>query len=162
LNKQKERNDAIENRKKQYLSKVPDAIIDYCDLVLSSSKYPDYFPQDFDLDYNPETRILIVSYFLPSFDALPNIKEVKYVKSKDELVETYLSQSALNKLYDSLVYQVSLRTIHELYEADVITAIDSIVFNGWVKSIDKATGQAVIACILSVQANRQEFLSFNI
>lgn len=162
LKKQKEKNDAIERRKEQYLNKIPDAIIDYCELVLSNSEYPDYFPQEFDLDYNPETRILIVDYSLPNIDSTPKLKEVRYIQSKDEFKEVFLPESTVNKLYDDLVYQVALRTIHELYEADEINALDSIVFNGWVKSKDKATGHEVNACILSVQASRQEFLSISL
>lgn len=44
LNRQQEKNLAIEKRKKQYLDKSPDTIKEYCELVLSSSEYPDYFP----------------------------------------------------------------------------------------------------------------------
>ncbi len=162
LTKQNEANEAIERRKEQYLSKNGDAILDYCELVLSNSQYPDYFPKEFDLDYNVETKILIVEYSLPSRDVVPAIKEVKYVQSRGELVETHLPESTVDRLYDNLVYQITLRTIHELYEADVVNALDSIVFNGWVESIDKATGKEVNTCILSVQANRAEFLSINL
>ncbi|MBI3195334.1 MAG: restriction endonuclease [Ignavibacteriae bacterium] len=160
--KQRETNEAIDKRREQYLNKNPDAILDYCELVLSNSQYPDYFPKEFDLDYNPKTKIIIVEYSLPSMDVMPTLKEVKYVQSRDELVESYLSESTVNKFYDSLIYQITLRTIHELYEADAVNALDSIVFNGWVESIDKATGKQVDACILSVQANRAEFLSVNL
>ena len=162
LIKQKEKNDAIDKRKEQYFNKLPDAIVEYCELVLSNSEYPDYFPQEFELDYNQETKILIVEYSLPSTTSIPRLKEVKYVQSKDQFTEVFLSEAAFNKLYDSSIYQIALRTIHELYESDVIKAIESIVFNGWVKSIDKATGQEINACILSLQSNRQEFLLINL
>lgn len=148
--------------KEQYFEKQPHALITYCEFVLSNSVYPHYFPQELDLDYNHETKILIVDYSLPSIDDMPKLNEVKYVKSKDKLVEIFLSESAVNKLYDSLIYQIALRTIHEIYESDVVNAIDSIVFNGWVESLDKAIGHKVDACIVSVQANRQEFLSINL
>ena len=44
-------------------------------------------------------------------------------------------------MYDKLLYDISLRTLHELFEADAINAIDSIVFNGWVTTVNKATGK---------------------
>ncbi len=99
---------------------------------------------------------------MPSVDDIPRLKEVKYVKSKDELVEVFLAESVVSKLYDNLVYQVALRTIHELYESDVVNALASIVFNGWVESVDKATGKKVNACILSVQASLAEFSSISL
>jgi len=44
----------------------------------------------------------------------------------------------------------------------MINALDSIIFNGWVESIDKSTGKQVDACILSVQTIRTVFLSINL
>ncbi len=159
---QKQNNTDIDRRKEEYLNKKPDAFIEYCSLVLSSSSYPDYFPQEFDLDYNPQTQILIADYSLPSVDSIPRVKEVKYNKTKDEYVEAYYTDTSIKKLFDQIIYQISLRTIHELYESDVIKAISSVVFNGWVRSTDKATGQEINACIISLQANRDEFLSINL
>ncbi|MBM4055646.1 MAG: restriction endonuclease [Planctomycetes bacterium] len=162
LSAQKKKNDAIDKRKAMYLGKDTDTIVEYCELVLSNSKYPDYFPQEFDLDYNPETKIMIVDYSLPPIEVLPRLNEVKYIKTRNELSESFLADSTVNNLYDDLIYQITLRTIHELYESDVVNAIDSIIFNGIVESIDKATGQTATACIVSVQANKQEFMSINL
>jgi restriction system protein len=61
-----------------------------------------------------------------------------------------------------LLYDITLRSNHELFEADIINAIDSIVFNGWVKSINKATGKTEEACILSLQTIKEEFLEINL
>jgi len=49
-----------------------------------------------------------------------------------------------------------------LNEADVTNALDSIVFNGWVDSIDKSTGQNTNSCIMSLQASKEEFLAINL
>jgi len=131
-------------------------------MVLASSEYPDYFPQEWDLDFQPNTGILIIDYSLPDINSLPNVKSVKYVISQDKFTETLLTDAAINKIYDNLLYQVALRTIHELYEADVVVALNSVVFNGWVNSIDKATGNDVNSCIMSLQASRDDFLAINL
>src|SRR5699024_10287400 len=127
-NQQAERNHAIDKQKSNYLNKQPTAIIDYCDMVLSHSHYPDVFPQEFDIEYNPETKILIVDYSLPAPEDIPTLKQVKYVQSRDEFDEKYLSVADEKKLYDGLLYKITLRSLHELYEADVVDAIESIVF----------------------------------
>ena len=85
------------------------------------------------------------------------MKEVKYVKSKDDFTEMFLSETEQNRLYDDVLYQICLRTVHELFEADVINALDAVVFNGWVKSIDKATGKEVNGCVVSVQVRKESF-----
>lgn len=162
IEQQQAKNDAIENQKDKYQNATSDAIVDYCDMVLSNSIYPDVFQQKFDLEYNPITKMLIVEYSLPSPADIPTLKEVKYIQSRDEMKEAHLSKTAFNKLYDDLLFQITLRTIHELYEADDIDRIESIVFNGWVNSIDKATGNEVNACILSIQTIKTEFLEINL
>lgn len=159
---QKENNNHIEEQKRSYFAASPAAIVDYCDMVLQNSEYPDFFPQDYELDYNTDNKILLVDYVLPDIEDIPTLSEVKYVQSRNKFSEKHLSQSALHKLYDNLLYQVALRTIHELYEADVIEGIASIVFNGFVHSVDKATGKEITPCILSLQANREEFLEINL
>lgn len=150
-------NELIKKRKQQYLDKDPGAVLDYCELVLSNSDYPDCFPKDYDLEYRHESKVIVVDYTLPSIDDMPKVKEVRYVKSRDELVEVLLPTSARAALYDSMLYQTALRTIHELYEADVVGALEMVVFNGWVESCDRATGKLASACILSVQAENAEF-----
>jgi restriction system protein len=152
-----ENNNKILEKKKLYFDLDPVSIVEYNDMVLSNSKYPDNFPQEWDIDYQPETKTTVVDYFLPTIEDMPNIKEVKYVASKNELIPTKLAESVITKMYDKLLYQISLRTIHELYEADQVGALQSIVFNGWIKTIDKSTGKSITVCILSIQATKEEF-----
>jgi restriction system protein len=156
------RNIEIDEHKSEYLALVPDAVVDYCDFVLSESDYPETFPKSWQLEYRPDNRMLIVEYSLPDIDALPRLKEVKYVVTRNEFTESFLSDSALDKMFDSLLYKITLRTLDELFRADVANALDSIVFNGWVRSIDKATGQETNGCILSIHANKPEFTEINL
>lgn len=162
LEKQRQANEAIEERKNLYESKDGDAIEEYCDMVLSRSQYPDWLPQEWEIRFNADNGILVVEYKLPALDDLPTLIEVRYVQSRAELVEKHMSEAAKNRLYDSIIYQVALRTIHELYEADTVHAIESVVFNGIVTSTDRSTGHEVTACIVSVHAAREEFLKINL
>ena len=159
---QLQKNSSLDKRIKDYVDKNPEAIVDYFENVLSASNYPDYFPQEFELDFNPNNKVLIVSYSLPSLENIPSLKEVKYVQSKDDFTESYLSDSAYRQLYDEIIYQVALRTIHELFDADSSEILEMIVFNGWVESMDTAKGKKVNACIVSVQANKKEFSEINL
>lgn len=161
-NKQKLNNEKIIARKNLYLAQDSDAIIDYCDMVLTNSAYPEFFSPDWSLSYQADSRILIVDYSLPVVNDLPRVKSVKYVAIKDEVVETLISATALNELYDKVIYQIALRTIHELLEADIVNGISCVVFNGWVNFIEKSTGRDTNACILSLQAEKDEFLAINL
>lgn len=159
---QVKKNQAIDQQKESYLSANLTAIMEYCDMVLSKSEYPHYVPKEFELDYIEETGILIVDYMLPPPVSVPSLKEVKYIQTRDELTEYSLSKVAFNALYDSLIYQISLRTIYELFNSDGINKISAVVFNGWVKSMDKSIGKEANACILSVHAQKEEFLEIHL
>ncbi|MDI6817701.1 MAG: restriction endonuclease, partial [Actinomycetota bacterium] len=133
LREQADFNQKIDQMKEAYLSKNQDSIIEYCEMVLNNSAYPESFPKNFELEYNPDNKILIVEYELPSVDCFPKAKEVKYVASRNELKEIYIPESQFNKMFDDTMYKITLRTIHELFEADIANAIEAISFNGWVR-----------------------------
>ena len=75
--------------------------------------YPDYLPQDFELDYVAQSRILVVDYALPKIEDLPSLKAVKYNQTQDKFVETHLSDAVLNKLYEDVNYQIVLNSTAE-------------------------------------------------
>lgn len=159
---QAEFNSKIDQLKSAYNQKNPEAIVEYCEIVLNNSSYPDSFPKDFEIQYNEANGMLLIDYQLPSLEDIPNLTSVKYVKSRDEFDEKYLAQSAREKLFDSAVYQITLRTIHEIFEADVVDAISSVTFNGIVTSRNPATGHEETKCILSLQAGKEEFCQINL
>lgn len=153
---------AIEAKRLAYEQKDPTAVSDYCELVLASSHYPDNFPQEFDLDYDATSATLIVDYQLPAPESMPTLKAAKYVASRDAIEETHITEVQKLKLFDEVLYQVALRSIHELFEADAVDALSVVVFNGIVTSIDRTTGKQVTACVLSVRANKPEFQDINL
>lgn len=155
--RQKETNAAYDDLGKKYTRGESAAIMEYCGLVLARSNYPDTFPQEFELDYQSGPKILIVDYQVPAPADLSFVKEVKYDPKTGTFSNIKLSERDSKSLYDSVLYQICLRSVHELYEADALDALDSIVFNGWVTSIDKATGNEANSCIMSVQVRREEF-----
>ena len=160
--KQTEHNSKVDKLKELYNSKDESAIIQYCELVLNNSEYPDEFQKDFDLEYNGDNQILVVEYVLPPTEVFPRHSEVKYNKAKKELREVPISELLFSKMYETAIYSICLRTIHELFEADVIDAIDTIVFNGWVNGLNKATGKKANNCIMSLHVRKEEFVSINL
>ena len=162
LQEQQEQNAAVDTQKENYLSGAPDALVGYCDMVLARSDYPDFFPKEWELDFNPETGVLIVDYALPAPSDIPTLVEVRYVTTKDEFSEKHMTESQRDKLYDGLLYQIALRTIHELFEADAIVALKTVAFNGYVRAIDRGTGNEINACVISLQVGRGEFLAINL
>ena len=177
LEDQANRNAMVDKARQEYIECKPESITEYCEMVLQNSKYPDGFPSDASVEYVPVTRTLVVDYSLPDISVLPTLKAVKYVAARDmtkinadgsitgspdAFQKVAVSEAWLNRTYDSVLYQIALRSLHELFSADVVNALDSIVFNGWVTSVDKGTGKQVTGCILSMQALKSEFMEINL
>ncbi len=158
----KEQHAHIDQLKKEFAEGDVKAVEFFCSEVLNHSPYPDNLPQDSTVSFNQSNRVLVVDFELPNQSALPKIKEVKYIAVRDQLQEIPMPETWIKRTYDDVLYQVALRTLHELFVADEFNIVKSIVFNGWVRSIDKATGIETHGCILSVQAEREEFLQINL
>ncbi|HKJ88592.1 MAG TPA: restriction endonuclease, partial [Gammaproteobacteria bacterium] len=155
-------NEALFATKERYEKGESEGVEEYCDLVLSHSQYPYYFPQDWILEYRPDTKMLLVSYQLPAPENLPQAESYKYIKARDQIEEKPLKQTEIDKLYESVIYQICIRTLHELFEADQIDALESVVFNGVVTNTNPATGQEETKTILSVSATKEEFERFDL
>ena len=153
--KQAEHNEEIEKFKKEYYNKEKSAILEYCNLILNNSDYPDYFPKIFNLNYVEEGELLIVDYCLPEKANLPVMKSIKYIKNEDVFKETNISDTKLNSLHSSLVFQICVRTKNELYKSDICNAIKYIHFNGYLNEDDKQF-------IISVLSDKETLLSLQL
>jgi restriction system protein len=140
-----------------YRRGVPDAVATYCSMVLEASQYPKGFPQEFKLAYVPESRQVVVEYELPTVAVVPTVKASKYVKSSDTITESPRPQAQIKALYALAVAQVTLRTIHELLEADSGGHVDTIVFNGVVDTTDPGSGRRVRPCLVTLRTTRDAF-----
>ncbi len=141
---------------------LPQAVVDYFTMVLASSVYPDAFPQEAKLAYVPESKQLVIEYDLPDFEVVPGVSAYKYVKAKDSITETARPQTQRKALYASIIAQITLRTLSELFRADRMRCLDMIVFNGYVESINKGTGQSVRTCLVTVRTSRDVFTRLNL
>lgn len=135
----------------------PDAVIQYFALVLERSHYPEGFPQRFRLAYVPESRQLVVQYALPPFSRVPAVAEYKYVKAGDKITEKPRLVRARQDLYRRVVAAVSVRTLHEVFEADRHGLVETIVFNGHVDTVNDATGKQEYPCLVSLMTTRDTF-----
>ena len=140
----------------------PSAILRFFERVLGASAYPSWLKRSLRLDYVTTSRMLLIEYDLPSYDALPKVQEVKFLPRKQTLQEKSVGQANARKLYDSVLYQITLRTIHEAFEADQIGTLHHVAFNGYVSFLDSAVGQQKRPCILSIKAEREAFRQINL
>lgn len=146
------------------MAKIPEAIAEVAALGLDTSIfYPAGVPSpQIEARYLTESGMLIVDYQLPPPNTIPTLERVTYVKSRTAVTEKHASAAAVQKRYDSMCYQLALRAIREAFEEDIPNAIGIVTFNGWVEASSPATGRLERACILSVQAHKEEFMALDL
>jgi restriction system protein len=155
-------NAEIDDFHKRFDANDPAAVVEYFSLVLDASSYPEDFPKTHRIAFVPESKQLVVEYELPSLDAIPTDKQYRYVKARDAIENTDRPHSWVKTMYASVVAQTTIRTLHELFEADRGAKIDTVVFNGFVNTIDPATGKPTKPHLVTVRASRDAFLALDL
>ncbi len=135
----------------------PQAVVAYCELMLTTRVYPEPLSSAFRLAYVPESRQVVIEYELPTAGIVPPVKSYRYVKASDTVAETARPLAQTRALYSSIVAQLTLRVIGELFAADTGTHIDSIVFNGVVDTIDPGSGRPIRPCLITLRATKETF-----
>ena len=141
---------------------VDSAVQEYVSIVLGNSVYPDCFPVDHDFEFNATLRELTLTALVPAPQDVPNVKEYKYVKAKDEISSTTLPVKEQKDRYSNAVAQVALRTLQEVFEADRAGKIQTISFTAATEAIDAATGLVKRTPLLAVAAERTTFMTFDL
>jgi len=141
----------------ELLANNPSAVVDYFTLVLSSSIYPNGFPETAKIAYTPESKQLVIERDMPTYEVVPEMSLYKYVKVRDEISTSQRTLSNRKAIYSGIVAQMCLRTIHEVFESDRYGHVETIVFNGYVDAIDKATGRPSRVCLITARTTREAF-----
>jgi restriction system protein len=152
----------VDELKNAYFASDPEAVVTYNSMVLERSSYPEDFPQEFRIAYIPESKQLVVDYELPNPEIIPKVEEYKYVKSKDLIDEKPRKTASIKELYQNVVASVALRTVHEIFEADQANVVSVVVFNGFVQTIDPATGKDIRPYLISVRVTKNSFMDIDL
>ncbi|CAH1685951.1 restriction endonuclease [Chelatococcus asaccharovorans] len=143
--------------KSEYDAGDPTAIVSYCTMVLERSRYPEGFPQKFSVAFTQASKQLVVEYELPSIDIVPKVLEFKYNRTQDNIVEKPRKPAEIRSTYQDIIASVALRTLHELFEAEHRSHAEVICFNGYIHTVDPATGRDIQPHLISVRTTREKF-----
>lgn len=166
VEKIKERADAqnreIDDFRTRFEAGEPDAVVEYFSLILDVSSYPEGFERKHRVALVPESKQLVVEFELPALAVVPQVRQYRYVKARDAVEESAGAATQVKALYASVVAQTTVRTVHELFEADRGGKLETIVFNGYVETIDPATGKAASPHLVTVRVSREVFLQLDL
>jgi restriction system protein len=134
-----------------------EAVREYVGIVLANSVYPGHFLVEHDADFDPTTAELKVQVLVPGPTELSTIKSYKYTRATDEIASTALSLKESKDRYASVVHQIALRTLHEIFEADRRNLIQSISLELGTNTLSPATGKDLYVPFVAVGSARDKF-----
>jgi len=147
----------IDQMARDFAERKRKAVADYFSGVLTVQRYPSDFPTGVKIAYLPPGRELRIDIDLPLMTAIPELESAEYLITKKELKYKKLTAAARNKLYQQVVAQLALRTLRCVFAADREGLVLEAACNGYVDTIDTATGQDAHWCLVTVQVPRAEF-----
>jgi restriction system protein len=128
------------------------SVENYAQKVLAAVPLPPKFPRKAKVTFNPNTEQLVVQVELPPRDVVPRARGYQYVQSKDEERELLRPAKEVAELYRSVLSQVSLLYVRDLFDAD--PALQTIGFNGHISATNPATGKREFPCLISLNVDR--------
>lgn len=126
--------------------------------ALEGCEYPSGLRRAWRLAYAPESGELMVDVDLPGQDVVPAVVGYRYKASDPPTVVPQPRKEAQTKeLYKQLVARLALRAVDEVLAVTPPSVVSSVAFNGHVQAKDRATGQGIRPCLVSVRAERDVF-----
>jgi restriction system protein len=138
------------------------AIEEYVEIVLSNSVYPECYPVESTGSFSVSEGELTIRAVVPEPASFSTVKAYRYVKAKDEIVSSELSQKAQRDRYAETIWQVALRTLHEVFEADRRGLIRTIALQVGTCAPSTATGVTEFIPFVGVGAEREDFLAIDL
>ena len=130
-NEQRKHNTDVEFLREAFEKREKLAIEKYASIVLANSHYPSDIDLDYDLEYLPYEKKLIVNCLLPQPEIFPFVEEFRYVQSRDEIQPKLLKDKEAQAFYERTLVTIGIRTIHELFEAIYNESVSTIEFHGF-------------------------------
>ncbi|MER8073167.1 restriction endonuclease [Streptomyces sp. NPDC094034] len=126
--------------------------------ALGSVGYPEGLGGARRVAFAPESRELVVEVELPGQAVVPSVAQYRFKASAPPaVVPQPRKQAETETLYRDLVARLALRAIDEAFAVTPPVLVDQIAFNGKVRAKDRATGQAIEPCLVSVRVSRESF-----
>lgn len=148
----------IDQLKEGLASGESEAIVTFCEMVLDHSEYPAGFPSLYRIAHSIESKLLVVEMQLPTLDdVIPKIEKYKYIKSTKKLSSVAKPEKVRHSLYTDSIAQAVLRCIYEVYTATNSTTVEVVALNGFVDTLDPATGHQIKPYLISLRVTRDEF-----
>ena len=105
--------------------------------------------------YSPRGEQAVVRFELPPVDVVPTVESYTYVATTATLREKKRSAAQIEQLYRSVVSQMTLLYLRDLFESD--PELENVELGGHVHFINPATGHREYPCLISIAVDRAKY-----
>ena len=155
-------NNEIDQLERHYANGDPEAVADFITRLLENLHWP-YAFDPVRVAFSAASKQAVVEMELPPFaTTIPDLVEYHYVQRSDQIVGKSMADRERKALYASLVAQIALRAVHEIFQADSAGAVSSVVVNGHVQTTDPRTGHEIRPCLVTLRTTKDEFEQINL
>ena len=151
------RNAYVTSRQSAFAAGDAEAVQWFVGCVLRASRYPEGFPREYQVAYDPRARHVAVDVELPPRSVVPPVRAYRYVKARDAIEPVPRQESEISQAHERLVCCVALRVLHEIFGATPPEVVRAVALTGWVSTVDRATGQPARPVLVSFSAGRSAF-----
>lgn len=156
-----EQNKALDELIEAYAKGEKDGVEGVAAIALATDDLPDIESAS-RTAFETASKRIVVERQLPTVDIVPGAESVRYVKSSNEFAEKKRPVSAIRAIYNRLCAGIIVRTMRAIVLADTANTIETVVINGYVDTIDPATGLPTRPILLSVSAIADDVRSLQI
>lgn len=153
---QEHANASIDSLVRDYSDKETRAVLQVCAIALRKLQILAWVEMSCQMQYEPTRSQLVVDFRLPTLNQLFSLEKVA------PNTEVTLKKREKEEIYESSIRQMWLSVVYALFESDSVAALDEVVFNGIIDTVDPATGHNFNACVMSVRTTRIEFAKLNL
>jgi restriction system protein len=151
------RNAHVARRRSAFAAGDAEAVEWFARCVLKASQYPDGFPREYQVAYDPQASTIAVEFELPPQSVVPPVRTYRYVKARDDIEPVPRPDHEIRQRHERLIAAIALRTLHEIFSATAPDVVRAVSFTGYVSTTDRATGKPVRPRLLTVSAERSVF-----
>jgi restriction system protein len=133
----------------------PEAVESFLRTVLRRVPLPAGFPRRAEVRYVPYDEQIAVRMVVPGPDVVPQVGGYECEPPRWEVREIPRTDEEVEELYELVLAQVALLVVRDVFEAE--PRLDSVRFQGLVDSVDPATGQPDLPCVIRLDVDREAF-----
>lgn len=107
--------------------------------------------------YQTGPREVVLEIDLPDTDVVPDERAWRYVAAHQRVDPLPRAEKDKARIYADLISRITLAVMHACFHALDPDLVETITFNGHVKTTDTATGRPARPCLITITAARSTF-----